>query len=63
MKEKFYKNLKAFWNDEEAQGMMEYILLAVAVVAIVSLVGPKITKMVGDKTDNLANEVSTFQVD
>jgi Flp pilus assembly pilin Flp len=32
------KNLTAMWNDESAQGMVEYILILVAVIGFVFLV-------------------------
>ena len=53
-------NLKDFWNDEEAQGMMEYILIAVAVVAIASLVGPQIKRAVIGQASNLEGDLGNF---
>lgn len=61
---KLAKNVKEmaaqFWKDEEAQGMMEYILLAVVVVGAVTLVGPKIRRALDTKTDELAGSIGSF---
>lgn len=59
----FKSNAQKFWNDEEAQGMIEYILILVAVVAIVSLAGGRIKNMVSDKADSLGSEISGFDGD
>lgn len=48
---------KKFWNDEEAQGMMEYILIAVAVVGIAFLVGPRIKDAVVGQAKGLEGEL------
>ena len=63
LKDKILSEMKKFWNDEEAQGMMEYILMAVAVVGIASLAGPKIKEIVMGKADDLGNQVGDFNVD
>jgi|GEM_PF-2182880 len=47
-----------FWNDEEAQGMLEYILIAVAVVAAVTIGGRKIKEIVEQKSNALGDEVN-----
>ena len=60
LKEKILKEIKNFWNDEEAQGMMEYILMAVAVVGIAMLVGPEIKKIVMGETEKLKGELEGF---
>ena len=52
-----------FWKDEEAQGMLEYILIAVAVVAAVTVGGQKIREIVSNKADGLGNAVDGVQVD
>lgn len=60
LKEKILKEIKNFWNDEEAQGMMEYILMAIAVVGIaIALKGP-LTNMVTGQTDQLQSELDNF---
>lgn len=60
LKEKVLNELKRFWNDEEAQGMMEYILMAVAVVAIATLVGPRIRDAVSGQADQLQDNLGDF---
>lgn len=63
LKEKIVKEIKNFWNDEEAQGMMEYILMAVAVVGIAMVVGPRIKGLVMGQTDKLEDDLSGFSGD
>ena len=53
----FKKNAEKFWKDEEAQGMIEYILILVAVVAIVSVAGGKIKGLIEGKADDLGNKI------
>jgi Flp pilus assembly pilin Flp len=60
LKQKVLNELKRFWNDEEAQGMMEYILMAVAVVAIATLVGPRIRTAVMGQADQLESSMGNF---
>ncbi len=55
----FKKTAVDFWNDEEAQGMIEYILILVAVVAIVTMAGGKIKTMVEGKADSLEGEIGS----
>lgn len=62
LKEKVLNELKRFWNDEEAQGMMEYILMAVAVVAIATLVGPRIRDAVNNKAGELETNLGSFNM-
>ena len=57
---KTLKELKRFWNDEEAQGMMEYILMAVAVITIATLVGPKIKEFVQGQAVEISNSIKDF---
>ena len=42
---KLGKQLKALWRDESAQGATEYILLLVAIVALVLLFRDKFTQL------------------
>ncbi len=49
-----------FWNDEDAQGMIEYILIMVAVVGIVVAVGPKVKSMISGKTDTLEQSIGAY---
>jgi len=60
LKSKFVKELKKFWNDEDAQGMMEYILLAVLVVGAVALLKEPITNAIQGKADTLTNDINNF---
>lgn len=53
----FKKTAVDFWNDEEAQGMIEYILILVAVVAIVTVAGGKIRDMVTNKAGDLEGQI------
>ena len=59
-KDKVLNELKTFWNDEEAQGMMEYVLIAAAVIALATIVGPRITQFVTGEADNLENGLKGF---
>jgi len=56
----FKSNAQKFWRDEEAQGMIEYILILVAVVAIVTLAGGKIEEVISTKADSLGDDISGF---
>lgn len=57
------KAAQDFWQDEEAQGMLEYILIAVAVVAAVTLGGQKIRDIVSSKADELEGSVGSVNFD
>ena len=46
---KFLKNL---WQDESGQGAIEYVLLAVVIVAIVLTFKTKIISVLGEYIDN-----------
>ena len=53
---KHLKNtFKQLWNDESAQGMTEYILLLVVVVAIIAL----FKKQIGDKVSGLIDTLKS----
>jgi Flp pilus assembly pilin Flp len=58
---KIKKEAVRFWNDEEAQGMLEYILIAVAVVAAVTIGGSKIKQIVESKAGDLETKVNAFE--
>lgn len=60
---KVKEEAQKFWNDEDAQGMMEYILIAVVVVGIVMLVGPKVKTMISDKADSLGSDLGGVTTD
>jgi len=53
-------NLKNFWKDESAQGMTEYILLIVVVVALAYLFKDKIKAAVGAKTEQVGSDITNF---
>ena len=59
--QKMKKTAVDFWNDEDAQGMLEYILIAVAVVAAVTLGGRKIKEIVGNSGQKLENSVNAVE--
>ncbi len=57
----FKKTAVDFWNDEEAQGMIEYILILVAVVAIVGYAGKTIKGTISAKADGLEGEIGKVE--
>jgi Flp pilus assembly pilin Flp len=57
------KNLKAMWNDESAQGMVEYILILVAVIGFVMLVRTKLKGTLEQGLGTVDSDVSGFQVE
>lgn len=52
--------LKKVWKDESAQGATEYILLLVAVVAMVMMFKDSITGKVQDMIGKLSSEIDRF---
>ena len=58
------KNLKTIFNfiieDESGQGMTEYILLVVVIVALVILFRTQITQAVQGQIQNLSTQISSF---
>ncbi len=58
----FKKAVVNFWEDEDAQGMIEYILILVAVVAIVGVAGKAIKNSVSSKANSLGSEIGNFSV-
>lgn len=52
--------LKKFWQEESAQGMTEYILLIVIVVALAYLFKDKIKSAVGAKTEQVGQDITNF---
>ncbi len=54
------KTLKKFLNDESAQGATEYILLLVAVVAVVVMFRGQIMTQVQNLLGTLGGQISTF---
>ena len=59
--QKLKKTAIDFWNDEEAQGMMEYILLAVVVVGAVTLMREPLLNAISGKTAELGDSIGSFQ--
>ncbi|OQW51133.1 MAG: hypothetical protein A4S09_10555 [Proteobacteria bacterium SG_bin7] len=56
----FKKLMVNLWKDESAQGATEYILLLVAVVAVVMLFRTQITQALSDKLGELGGNISGF---
>ena len=54
---KFFKNLR---DDEAAQGMLEYVLLAVAIVTIVALFKGRLTKWFNQSADKIEGDVGAI---
>ncbi len=57
---KIKKLAKDFWNDESGQGMLEYILIAVAVVAAAVLLKPRIEGIISGQADRLESDLGEF---
>lgn len=57
------KNLKAMWNDESAQGMVEYILILVAVIGFVMLIRTRLKTTLNQGLDTVDAGVGGFQVE
>ncbi len=55
---KFKNALKKFWNDESAQGLTEYVLLAVVIVGIVMAFKEPIKKAMNDQISNLTGKIN-----
>ncbi len=56
------KNLKALWNDESAQGMVEYILILVAVIGFVMMIRTRLKGTLDTGLKNVDAGVGQFQV-
>jgi len=54
------KLMKKLWQDESAQGMSEYVLLIMVVVAILFIFRDKIKGIVSDKMDQVGSEIGGF---
>ncbi len=52
-----FKNL---WQDESAQGMTEYILLLVVIVAVVAIFKDKIKTALQGKLESLGSDIGNF---
>lgn len=56
-----FKNFfRRLWKDEAAQGMAEYALLLVVIVAIAFLFKDKIKGAVSGKLEQLGNDIKSF---
>lgn len=51
------------WNDEEGQGMAEYVLLIVVVLTVAFMFKDRIKQMVGDKLGEVESSMGSFTVD
>ena len=54
------KTALALWKDESAQGATEYILLLVAVVAVLAIFRDRITETLKGKLESVAGEIANF---
>ena len=53
-------HLLTIWKDESGQGMMEYILLLVAVVVLVAVFRGQITGFINNQLGELGNALGSF---
>jgi Flp pilus assembly pilin Flp len=51
---------KTLWNDEGGQGMAEYVLLLVIIVAIVFAFKDKIKSAITTKMDSVGSDINGF---
>lgn len=58
----FKKDLKALWNDESAQGMVEYILILAAVIGFVMLLRRRMGTSLNQGLDKVEGGISGFEV-
>ncbi len=56
------RDLVALWNDESAQGMVEYILILVAVIGFVMMIRTRLKGTLETGLGNVDSGVSKFQV-
>ncbi len=54
------KEIKKLWKDESGQGMTEYILILVIVIAIAFLFRDKISQAIGGKLEQLSGDLAGF---
>lgn len=52
--------LKSLWKDESAQGMTEYILLVVVVLAIAMMFKKEITGFISTKLGTIGSDMQNF---
>lgn len=58
---KIKNTVKSLWKDESAQGMTEYILLVVVVLAIALIFKDKIKEAVTNKLNEVQGNMGGFQ--
>ena len=58
MKKSLKNTMLNLWKDESAQGITEYILLLVIVVAIVALFKDKIKSVISSKVGDLSSNIN-----
>lgn len=56
------KELKAMWNDESAQGMVEYILILAAVIGFVMLLRRRMGESLNQGLDKVGTGINQFEV-
>ena len=56
------KDLKAMWNDESAQGMVEYILILAAVIGFVMLLRRRMGESLNQGLDKVGTGINSFEV-
>lgn len=61
LKTKIENTVKSLWKDESAQGMTEYILLVVVVLAIALIFKDKIKEAVTNKLNEVQSGLGGFQ--
>lgn len=57
------KEIKALLKDESAQGMVEYILILVAVIGFVMLLRTRLKGTLNKGLDTIDGEIGGFQVE
>lgn len=54
------KEIKKLWKDESGQGMTEYILILVIVIAIAALFREQIVDAISSKVGDLSSQLANF---
>lgn len=60
VKNNLVNSVKTFWADESAQGMTEYILLLVVILAIATLFREQIQETVSGKVKEVGGKILEF---
>jgi Flp pilus assembly pilin Flp len=61
IKNNLVSSVKTFWADESAQGMTEYILLLVIILAIATLFRTEIEETVKGKIGDVKSSIMNFK--